>query len=98
LFLVGIVLRKNRYTEKYTRNPEALIGSEKEAIFFSDLTEMLVTLIIDLNYEVKAKGDAFDYKSDLKSPKQTEEWGDKLIQSYEKDVARNKAQDFTNLA
>jgi len=44
-----------------------------------------------LNYEVKDRGDQFDYKSDLKSPKKIEELRNTFLRSYGKDVASGKA-------
>ena len=49
------------------------------------------SIIVDLNYEVEDLGDNFDYKGDLKSPTKIRELRSKLLRSFEKDVARQKA-------
>lgn len=65
--------------------------------FLKRCEEILKTVVVDLNYESKA-GD-FDYKTVLKSPKQSSELADRIIASYEKDVARdNLVEPLWNIA
>jgi hypothetical protein len=70
------------------------LGREDE--FYKTCGAIVGNLIIDLNYEVQSKGITFDYKADLKSPKQIEELSNILLKSYEKDVARGKADGFAD--
>lgn len=77
------------------RNP-AKIPAGRESEFYKTCGAIIGNLIIDLNYEVQAKGATFDYKADLKSPKQIEDLTNILLKSYEKDVARGKADGFAN--
>jgi hypothetical protein len=72
-------------------NPKAFWKDSRLTALYQKIEELLKGLIVDLNYEVKAVGDAFDYKADLKSPKSVEEWTAKLMRDYEKDVQRGKA-------
>ena len=53
--------------------------------------QMLDGIVVDLNLEVKERGDEFDYKSDLKSPQKTAQFANKLLSTYKKDVIRKKA-------
>lgn len=92
-FLLSKILRKNETTQQFMRDPSTL-PKERETEFLTKCGAIISTLIIDLNYEVKQKGSAFDYKAEFKSPKQVEEWQSLLIRSYEKDVARKKAESF----
>ncbi|WP_152046031.1 AIPR family protein [Aureimonas psammosilenae] len=97
MYTVGRILRKIPKTLPIVQSPAGMAQSGSEVLFLDCLKDLVATIIIDLNYEVKSKGIAFDYKADMKSPRQTEEWADRLIQSYEKDAARGKAQNFEDL-
>jgi hypothetical protein len=57
-------------------------------------TEILKTVVVDVNYESKPLN--FDYKSILKSPRQSVELAERIVASYEKDVEREKAASFTD--
>jgi hypothetical protein len=72
-------------------NPKAHWKSKDLQVLYKKIEELLKGLIVDLNYEVKEVGEAFDYKADLKSPKSVDEWTAKLMRNYEKDVQRGKA-------
>ena len=58
---------------------------------------ILSSIIIDLNYEVDRAGEAFDYKSELKSPNRVRERADELLKSYEKEIAKGKMPPFSEL-
>ena len=60
------------------------------------MLEILKTVVVDLNYETKDVD--FDYKSVLKSPRQCTELANRMLASYEKDVARGKADSFAGWA
>lgn len=89
------ILRRNENSLAIMRDPSKL-SEESSKEFYDKCGSIVSSLIIDLNYEVKAKGPSFDYKSELKSPKQIEELTDLLLKSYEKDVARGKAESFAS--
>jgi hypothetical protein len=79
-------------------NPAPLVKDAKRRKKFLDgVRTILNGVIVDLNYEVAELGDDFDYKSDLKSPVKVKEYMDKLMKSYEKDVARKKAPTLVSL-
>jgi hypothetical protein len=87
------ILKGYDASREIMRNPSALKDG-KAGEFYEKCKAIVASLVIDLNYEVKAKGPTFDYKADLKSEKQTEELTGLLLKSYEKDVARGKAESF----
>lgn len=89
------VLSSVETSAKVMRDPLTLNNQDRQS-FYSICGSILASLIIDLNYEVKNKEKVFDYKSDLKSPKQIEELTQTLLRSYQKDVARSKADSFSN--
>lgn len=91
--VLAIILRSYDSTSEIMRNPTKL--EAKDVVTFHNKCKAIVaSLIIDLNYEVEAKKPTFDYKGDLKSPKQVEDLTNLLLKSYQKDVARGKAESF----
>lgn len=93
--VLSTILRNDGKACEFMKNPQK-IPAGREDEFYSRCGAIIGNLIIDLNYEVEAKGAAFDYKADLKSPKQIEELSNSLLKSYEKDVARGKADGFAD--
>jgi hypothetical protein len=96
-FLLNVlsrILRGENKSAAYIKKPTSFEDGEKRQRFLTICSGIVKSMVIDLNYEVKEAGAAFDYKSILKSPKQVEDLGDKLIRSYQKDVARGKADNF----
>jgi hypothetical protein len=94
LYVVSKILDGAGKDRAIVANPKAHWKSNELDELYKKIDELLKGLIVDLNYEVKAVGEVFDYKADLKSPKSIEEWGLKLIRNYEKDVQRGKATAF----
>lgn len=97
-FLAAVLSRILRSSEKsleFMRDPSKLPESRQKE-FLDRCSDIVGSLVIDLNYEVKEKGPEFDYKADLKSPKQVDELSSLLLKSYSKDVARGKAASFEN--
>lgn len=95
LYLLARILRDNAVSKPYVANPELLteIGLEE---FFSKCQEILQTVAVDVNFETRSE--TFDYKSILKSPKQSVDLAERIINSYDKDVAREKAESFDGWA
>jgi hypothetical protein len=94
-FVLSAILRSDKKARDIMRDP-AKMPAGRESEFYQRCGAIIRNLIIDLNYEVQAKGITFDYKADLKSPKQIEELSNILLKSYEKDVARGKADGFAD--
>lgn len=93
LDLVAHVLRKDVVGSAMVRDPSALLKDESERNrFFGIFDNILKGIIVDLNYEVKSRGDGFDYKSLLKNQKESRSLAQDLLAMYEKDVARGKAE------
>lgn len=84
------MLTKDTGFVDYVKTPQLLLGSEKHLKFVVALAEVLGSMIIDLNYEVKQRGDNFDYKGDLKSPSKIRDLRAELLKSYEKELAKGK--------
>lgn len=94
MYVVSKILDGAGKDRAIVATPKAHWKSNELDELYKKIDELLKGLIVDLNYEVKAVGEVFDYKADLKSPKSIEEWGLKLIRNYEKDVQRGKATAF----
>jgi hypothetical protein len=91
-FLMSVVseaMRKDSGMTSLVRNPGS-ISTETMQALIEAVRETLVSMVIDLNYEVKERGDSFDYKGDLKSPTKIKELRDSLLKSYEKEIAKGK--------
>lgn len=95
LSCVSEMLGKDEGFKEHLRSPESLLGTEKHGKFLSALRETLGSMIIDLNYEVKQRGDNFDYKGDLKSPTKIKELRSELLKSYEKELAKGKMKEIS---
>lgn len=95
LYVLSRILRGNPTSQAYIADPSILDDAAREQ-FLEKCEEILKTVIVDLNYETKSAD--FDYKSVLKSPKQSTELADRILASYEKDVQRDKAESFTGWA
>lgn len=90
LSVLSELLSKDESGAAAIKNPRALLSSEECEKFFEEVREIVKSLIVDLNYEVKEKGEAFDYKGDLKSPTKLRELRSELLKSYEKELAKGK--------
>ena len=94
LYVLSRILRDNEVSHPYVANP-AKLGGDSRAEVAEKCAEVLKTVVVDLNYESDTMD--FDYKSILKSHKQASELADRMLASYEKDVARGKAASFSEL-
>jgi hypothetical protein len=91
LSTVAEIIKSDDSTVKYYQDPTSLFNSGDIQKFMDAIEDILRSIVIDLNYEVEDLGDKFDYKGDLKSPSKIKSLRNKLLRSYEKDVARGKA-------
>jgi hypothetical protein len=91
LYVLSKILRADQTAAPYVTDPSQL-GASGRASFVGRCSEILKTVVVDLNYETKDVD--FDYKSVLKSPRQCAELANRMLASYEKDVARGKADSF----
>ncbi|TXK18650.1 AIPR family protein [Homoserinibacter sp. GY 40078] len=91
LYVLARILRANEATKQYVAAP-SLLTEAQMADFLTKCGEILKTVVVDLSYE--ASEGEFDYKSILKSPNQSTDLAGRVLASYEKDVARGKAESF----
>lgn len=94
LSVVGEILRKFGEGRAFLSNKEKMNSPEGRAEFLEKLPELLVGLVVDLNYEIAQKDATFDYKKDLKSPTAIKALSRNLLQSFEKDLRRGRAEGF----
>jgi len=92
LYALSRTLERNEEVVPFVRNPTLITASGLES-FLKRCDELLKTIVVDLDFESSNDLD-FDYKSVLKSPAQASDLAKRIIASYEKDVARDKAASF----
>ena len=97
LSVVSDMMREDDFGKVVFQDPKALFEEERLDQFMTAVQSILSAVIIDLNYEVRELGDQFDYKGDLKSPVKLRDLRAKLLRSFEKDVARGKAESLGSL-
>lgn len=90
LSVLSELLSKDEEGSRIAKDPRKFLESGDPSKFFDVVAEIMGTIIVDLNYEVKSKGDGFDYKGDLKSPIKLRELRSELLKSYEKELAKGK--------
>lgn len=93
LYLLARILRNNDASKGFVADP-SLLSDAQSVEFLSKCAEILKTVVVDLSYE--ANDVEFDYKTILKSPSQSSELAERILASYEKDVARDKAESFND--
>lgn len=91
LSVLSELVRSDAFGKEVFQNPKLLFEQANMDAFLDAAQAILSAVIVDLNYEVKELGEQFDYKGDLKSPVKLRELRAKLLRSFEKDVARKKA-------
>lgn len=84
------LLRRDPGCKSMIADPGTIINSGKLRNFRNAVREVMGSMIIDLNYEIKNRGESFDYKGDLKSTAKIRELRSELLKSYEKEVAKGK--------
>jgi hypothetical protein len=93
LDVVAQILRNDEVGSALIRDPSKLLNDENERKrFFGILDEIMKGIIVDLNYEVRRRGEAFDYKRLMKREKDSDELAEELISTFARDVARGKAE------
>lgn len=91
LYILSRILRGKEESKAVVVSPSDF-NEEQMTEFLAKSGEILKTIVVDLSYE--ANETDFDYKSVFKSPNQSGELALKILASYEKDVARGKAESF----
>jgi hypothetical protein len=97
LYVLSRLLSEDPLGSEAFRDPSVITRiADWEQRLAAALDPILSSLIIDFNYEVGNAGDAFDYKTELKSPNKVRERADELLKSYEKEVAKGKLTTFAS--
>jgi hypothetical protein len=91
LYVLSRILREKAASRAVVVSPCSLNEAQMQE-FWAKCGEILKTVVVDLSYE--SSGSEFDYKSVFKSPNQSGDLAAKILASYEKDVARDKAESF----
>lgn len=91
---IGHIIRLFEEGRGFLASVESVIDEERRQSILNICAEIVTGLIVDLNYEIEAVGESFDYKRELKSPESVKEWRLKLLRTYEKDFRRDKASGF----
>lgn len=91
LYVLSRILRADETSAPYVADPSKLTDAAR-AVFVNKCSEILKTVVVDLNYETSSVD--FDYKSELKSPSACLKLANAMQASYDKDVARGKAESF----
>ena len=98
LHVVGEILWAGAWSKPLIQDPKRHYGTSEWSNLLTRVSEFLVSLMIDLNWEIaqfeKLNGTTYDYKSSLKSPKEITRLKTELLRSYEKEVEKGKAQSF----
>ena len=94
LSVIGQIIRKFPEGRAFLSNAERMNSAAERKLILDQIPELLVGLVVDLNYEIKAKDQNFDYKKDLKSPNAIRALASELFQSYEKDFLKGRAKGF----
>ncbi|MEP5196284.1 MAG: AIPR family protein, partial [Roseobacter sp.] len=94
LSVVGQIIRKFSEGRAFLSDAAKMNIEAERNVILNEIPELLVGLVVDLNYEIKAKDQNFDYKKDLKSPTAIKLLASELFQSYEKDFLKGRAKGF----
>lgn len=94
LSVVGQIIRKFPEGRAFLADSVRMNSEPERDQVLNKIPELLVGLVVDLNYEINARDQSFDYKKDLKSPSAIRALASELFQSYEKDFRKGRAQGF----
>ncbi len=92
LHIVGQMMRSFDSVRGILSNKNALRDEKIRERLLARLPDLLGGLMVDFNYELEEAGEGFDYKAAFKSPDSVKTWTSKMMKSYQKDLARGKAE------
>jgi hypothetical protein len=103
LYLVGEILRQESQGRALLDDPQPflrqLVGGKNadlETQLLQGIGGLAAHVVTELNYFVEDHGgEAYDYKSEFKSPKSVEAIRSEVLKSYEKDKYRNRIDEFS---
>jgi hypothetical protein len=77
------------------RDPSAVFNCDGyDSKIHEIVGELVSDIIVDLNYEIKKKGEDFDFKADFKSPKRVASLADEIVKNFEKQAEKGRAKSF----
>lgn len=94
LSVVGVVIRKFAEGREFLASKHKLDSEVERNKILNKVPELLIGLVVDLNYEINQKDQSFDYKRELKSTTEIRGLTNLLLQSYEKDFQKGRAEGF----
>lgn len=99
-YLVGEVMRQEQDGNRILQDPKPHLSSKSlplatDADLIDRLREQVAFVITELNYFVSERGaEAYDYKSEFKSPKATATLRNEILKAYEKDKYKGRVTPF----
>lgn len=94
LSVAGQILRKFEDGRNFLKDKIRINDVESRNDMLKIMDDIISGLVTDLDYEVEDKGPEFDYKKDLKNISEIASLRKTLIQSYEKDFKKGRAEGF----
>ncbi len=100
LYLVGELLRLSDDGRNLLNDPLSCLTTNsklnpRETTMLQGISQLIDFATTEINYYIKEHGDdAYDYKSEFKSPKSLDVLKNAVLKSFEKDVHRGKASLF----
>ena len=95
LYILRHIFEVDTEGRKLIANPEDFVRKQSKRNHFQKCVEVLVKdIVIDVNAEVDALGDNFDYRGKLRDESWVKELKKAVVTSYEKGVARNRITSF----
>jgi hypothetical protein len=97
LYLVGEMLRKSPDGKNLLENPVIYLSTQtckndKQDDVIKQVGDLAHLAVAELNYFIEEHGgEAYDYKSEFKSPRPVEAFRNEALKGYEKDVYRGRA-------
>ncbi|MGE0232392.1 MAG: AIPR family protein, partial [Flavobacteriaceae bacterium] len=87
---IGHVIRLFVSGRKFLADSDLMNAEDARGRVLGVCEPIIRDMIVDLNYELRSVGPAFDYKKEFKSPEAVNDWRLRLLRTYEKDFKRGK--------
>ncbi|MCJ7706114.1 MAG: AIPR family protein, partial [Anaerolineales bacterium] len=100
LYLVGEMLRESADGLQLLKDPTPYLSTSEhdnpmQAAILAGVRDLALAAVAELNYYVQDHGaDAYDYKSEFKSPTRVQQIRAEVLKAYQKDVFRSRATHF----
>lgn len=94
LSVLGMIIRKFPEGREFLASKVKLNSEDERNKILEKVPELLIDLVVDLNYEIKQKDQTFDYKRELKSTAEIRNLTNLLLKSYEKEFQKGKSVGF----